>query len=434
MPQNKSTLVVTFFLVFLYCTWFTGQLLAQPAPSERDKKIAVLPLRTLKKVKTPETAELTNWIVFKLFGMGMKNILEHDQTVNRLATATQIDLDRCSYDSCVFDAGSFLQVDHIVWGRTTSDDRQTTLILYLGDVAQKQLINTVTIQVPGPLSSIPSHLPPALNRLFNVSAPTPHDEITQPELPDQPTSNLVTIEVKSEPSEAQVSINGENRGTTPLKLDSLKAGVIEMEINRYGYKPFSKNIALHPGTYKKYLIKLAKRFGTLSVESTPENATVILNQDTLGRTPFSSDTMEPGTYTLDLTLPEYTSFTSGVFIERGKTHHVTAKLVSKAYLDSLKQIKKRKHRIVRRIVFGTLAGGFAALGLYYNEEVQSALDDEAEAYKYYSQLEETAPYYDQSWDAVEKAMKKTDNLSRKRNADYIFSGIFGISFALSIPF
>ncbi len=426
-----------FFLFFL----LSQNLFPQSGEKKTEATIAVLPLKTMEKKTTPETLELTNWVIFKSFALGIKNILDFEETQKILKADDRLDFESCSFDSCIYAVGARLQVAKIIWGNIASDDVQHTLILYLGDVAEKKLINSVTIQIKGTTRDMQNHLTPALQRLFIKSGTTyassgtdtPREPI-QPPQPASKHSQIVTIQVLSQPTGALVYIDGKKVGITPYKADSLPAGSHDITLDLYGYQQFSKTFTLSGGAQKKYLIKLSKRFGGLAVLSHPPGASVVLNSDTLGQTPFFSDTLNPGTYTLNCLLPKYVPVTRPVTIVRSVSDTISVKLTSQAYIDSLKQVKHRKGRLTRRIIFGTLAAGFAGLGVYYNREVQQELDKLDAAYANYNQPGLTSSQYKNYYKPVEEALKETDSLKGKRNAFFIIGGAFAVAFGISIPF
>jgi len=189
-----------FFLFFL----LSQNLFPQSGEKKTEVRIAVLPLKTIEKKITPEALELTNWIIFKSFTLGIKNILDLEETQNILNADDQLHFETCSFDSCIYAAGVRLQAEKIIWGNIASDDVQHTLILYLGDVVEKKLINSVTIQIKGTTREIQNHLTPALKRLFiksddiyaGGSTTTPRETI-QPPPSASKSSQTVTIQVLS---------------------------------------------------------------------------------------------------------------------------------------------------------------------------------------------------------------------------------------------
>jgi hypothetical protein len=70
-------------------------------------------------------------------------------------------------------------------------------------------------------------------------------------------TQTITIYIESEPSDANVFINGEYKGITPLKL-SLKEGTYTIKIKKDGYKEYTKKITLKAGESREISINLIK--------------------------------------------------------------------------------------------------------------------------------------------------------------------------------
>jgi|GEM_PF-1465153 len=420
-----------FFILTLFATGFT-----QTLQNTAGSGIAVLPLRTQANITTAESTELTEWILFKTFNLGMGKILGLAE-INALAGSDSgINLQTCSTDSCIYAAGARLNVRRIVWGTVESNDFHTTILLYLGDVSEKRIMNTVAKEVKGPVTAMHAHIPEILSRLFNVSAvkteSAPASPVAIETAPTIPA--LSTIELKSDPTGAEIKINGTVVGTTPFKYDSLQSGLHDITIDLEGYKQFSKKLSIPAGTYKKYVIKLIKKYGALTVLSTPSGASVAINQDTVGTTPYNCDTLVPGTYTLDLSMRNYLPQSRPVTVIRNQSDTVSVNLVSVAFADSIKRVNRHKRQIGRRIIFGALAAGFGGIGLMYNYKVIESLDEEQAAYDKYNQPSLSASEYSQYYAEYEDAVDNTGNLSKKRNAWYVVGTVFAVGFAVSIPF
>ena len=92
----------------------------------------------------------------------------------------------------------------------------------------------------------------------------------------------------------------------------------------------------------------------------------------------------------------------------------------KEYLEA-KENRGEKFKWIRRIAFGSLAVGFGAAGLYYNNEVKIYYDK----YNDYKSLNTLV--HDENWDKVEEN-KKT------RNIMYSVSISCAALFVISIPF
>lgn len=163
----------------------------------------------------------------------------------------------------------------------------------------------------------------------------------------------------------------------------------------------------------------------LKVHTKPEKSTVFINGNKVGTTPYHNDRMPPGDYSLKVKKDTYEPVEITITLHRDSTVIQSFKLKhTKAFLDSVaavKKIKKRKMQWVRRIVFGTLAAGCGAGGIYMNLKSNDAYDT------YMADNEQSSKNYESLYDDVE-------SYETIRNVLYGIAGGFTLGFVISIPF
>ena len=75
-----------------------------------------------------------------------------------------------------------------------------------------------------------------------------------------PPPAMATVSLQSEPMDAEVSVDGDFRGTTPFSL-KLSAGTYTIEMRRDGFKPWSRELVVVGGDdtrVKAILVPIAK--------------------------------------------------------------------------------------------------------------------------------------------------------------------------------
>ncbi len=126
-----------------------------------------------------------------------------------------------------------------------------------------------------------------------------------------------SIRVSSDPSGAEVFINGEMRGTAPLTISNVPSGSVKIILNKEGQSRYSTQIQLSPGETKNLgTVKLGEIFGEVSVNSSPPRAEVTLDGTPYGSTPLNirkvkRDKAHHLRVTLDGYQPWETSFSFG---------------------------------------------------------------------------------------------------------------------------
>jgi hypothetical protein len=158
-----------------------------------------------------------------------------------------------------------------------------------------------------------------------------------------------TIEVKSTPSHAGVTVNGAWRGRTPLTIDRLTFGRYVIRIVQPGYRVAQEEFTLgahdadHTFSTKLEPNATAKRepaapksapaaggyVGTLYVDSNPRGATVLLDGKNIGVTPLELGEVAIGSHVLRVELTGKKPWTSSTTVIAGQTARVTMSLEDK---------------------------------------------------------------------------------------------------------
>lgn len=144
-----------------------------------------------------------------------------------------------------------------------------------------------------------------------------------------PTPTFGTIQVNSNPSGADVFVDGRFVGTTPVSYGA-RAGNREVVIELSGYETFSRVVDLRGGGTASISTDLRpiRRTGTVSFTSTPSGAEVFLNGRSLGTTPTGSVTLDEGSYEARYSLPGYQETTVSFSVSGGQTQTVSTELTS----------------------------------------------------------------------------------------------------------
>ena len=91
-----------------------------------------------------------------------------------------------------------------------------------------------------------------------------------------------SITITTVPSGATVTIEGEPRGETPLKIDVLPNKIYDLRIQSPGYQPIEDQLFVKPDQ-SVYAFKFARqeaKLGSIYVDSRPQGAKIIFNQTT----------------------------------------------------------------------------------------------------------------------------------------------------------
>ena len=119
------------------------------------------------------------------------------------------------------------------------------------------------------------------------------------------TQPLTRLELATTPPGAEVLINHQRYGITPLVLTNLSAGAHLLQLARADHRKIFDTFTLEEGFPRSLTFDLEPLTGLVLITSTPEGAEITYNGAALGLTPLLITTLEPGIHRLSLTLPGY---------------------------------------------------------------------------------------------------------------------------------
>ncbi len=139
--------------------------------------------------------------------------------------------------------------------------------------------------------------------------------------------NWAEVELVSTPAGAEVTVDGEAAGRTPLTLEAL-AGEREIQVKLDGYKTHTQRIFAQAGLPQRLEpVQLVQADAQLQVTSVPAAAGVTVNGNFVGRTPISLDLKSGQTHQVAVIRNGYRTFTHRARMSRGAVEKIHASLV-----------------------------------------------------------------------------------------------------------
>ncbi len=139
--------------------------------------------------------------------------------------------------------------------------------------------------------------------------------------------------VRSTPSGAEVFLNGERRGVSPLAMRDLPLGAYAVRVARAGFEPAEQRVVLEAGRPARALevalvrlapaaaaslpARAATASGTLLVESRPAGARVLVDGADVGRTPVTVPATTAGERAVRIELSGYLPVSTTTRVEPG---------------------------------------------------------------------------------------------------------------------
>jgi len=181
------------------------------------------------------------------------------------------------------------------------------------------------------------------------------------------------ITISSQPTGARIFVNQDSVGNAPVEIDSVESGQISIRVEKIGFILIDSSVTVEKGKTGSFIFNLELipadvNLGQISFTSNPNGASVWLNDEFVGSTPFKSGGLVPGSYKVLIQKDGYANYyRKSVKVSKNKTSKVTRRLGqvgklsittqpsrAKIYLDDKyigktryysKQIKIGEHKI-----------------------------------------------------------------------------------------
>ncbi|MFH0765028.1 MAG: PEGA domain-containing protein, partial [Calditrichota bacterium] len=128
---------------------------------------------------------------------------------------------------------------------------------------------------------------------------------------------LSRLQISSEPLGAELILDGEKKGVTPVDLSKLEPGKHTVELSAPLYHPLRQDIVLRGGKLFTRNLKLQPNFGGLAISSEPSGVEVFLDDESLGTTPLEKAQILSGEHALRISLEHYQTIRETVTITDG---------------------------------------------------------------------------------------------------------------------
>lgn len=135
-----------------------------------------------------------------------------------------------------------------------------------------------------------------------------------------PKTMVGMLTVNSQPSGVDVTVDGTYRGQTPVTI-ALQVGTHTLLVRKTGYADITQNVEIISDSSKtvSYVLTATVSRGTLSVDSTPQGATIFIDGIAKGTTPVTVPDFKVGTYTITIKMSGYEDMTEMLNIVAGQT-------------------------------------------------------------------------------------------------------------------
>ena len=128
-----------------------------------------------------------------------------------------------------------------------------------------------------------------------------------------------TIEISSEPSGAEVTVNGIVKGVTPIRVTGVPRGRATVKFRLDGFAEEIRELAINAGDVQTLPIALKGLPGTLHLVSVPDGARFYVNNEARGKGPLALPGLKSGEYVVRAELEGYGTMTKTISLDNGQS-------------------------------------------------------------------------------------------------------------------
>jgi hypothetical protein len=140
----------------------------------------------------------------------------------------------------------------------------------------------------------------------------------------EPIKGLILVH--SQPSGAEVEIDGASIGKTPFFCHEVLPGERRLQVSMPGYMSKTINLNIEDRTPVKVDVTLSSDSAELTVESTPSGASVNMDGSVAGTTPLTLPNVKSGNHVLELSLKGHNNNRHEITLQTGEKQKVSSVL------------------------------------------------------------------------------------------------------------
>jgi len=280
------------FLFFPFCMSTTSLLFSE----ETKFTAAVMDLTAEQGVSESAARMLSDYLRTQLFNTG-KFILVTRESMEQVLKEQQFQLSGCTSQECIVQVGQLLGVRKMFTGSIGKIGATYMLTLKSIDVQSGQIEKAVTEECAECKEDA------LIVSVRNIAKKIAGIAVVQS--PEEKPISKGKLSIVSTPDSANVYLNGEKIGITPILEYELPEGRYNVLLEKAGCETQVSPIKILPDkiTVVKPILKI--QTGSVNIISNPEGAQVFLNGEYKGLTPFTLSDIPVGEYSVRLELKDY---------------------------------------------------------------------------------------------------------------------------------
>jgi hypothetical protein len=135
-----------------------------------------------------------------------------------------------------------------------------------------------------------------------------------------------SIEIKSEPSDATIFVDGDKLGLTPKTIEHLKPGIHQVEVRVDGFETWSNSVEVTAEKRSDVTALLKQESGSVNITSAPDNANIYIDGMKVGATPATLSSISIGTHEIVVKIDGHKDWKKSILIKKDKEVSLNAVL------------------------------------------------------------------------------------------------------------
>jgi TolB-like protein len=240
-------------LILLIC-------ISQMVTAQNEIRIAVMDFSTSGGLSEMEAVTLTNRLRSMLVKTNAFVVLERGK-MDEILTEQGFQQTGCTTTECAVEVGRLLNVQKMVSGNIGKLGRTWTMDISLIDIKTSQIEKSFFQDYKGEIDELLNEMESVAVQIATIAS---KKETSKPD-----EKKTFTLSILSQPTEAQIFINGTFAGKTPFERQAREGLKLEIKLQKENYAEWSQNITLSDNVnlnatlefsdeYKQELAKRAK--------------------------------------------------------------------------------------------------------------------------------------------------------------------------------
>jgi len=349
-PKTISTLVT---IAFLFSVLRPDLIRAQgEAPPGRPTKVflAVLDLDLSAGIPSEVKTSLSDILREQLWKTGRFRVVDRNN-MERIMKEQGFQLSDCTSKECAVKVGQLLGVEEMVTGNVTLLGKTYIISVQMTRVETGEIEKMASDRCPG--CEI-DQLIGSIDKVSAALAEAVGGVVTPPKpVPAKPAPAAVgSLNVYSDPSEAEVYWDGTRVGVSAIFLKDLRVGEHRLMLKKEGYVTQELAVTVKPGL-NSVQVQL-KQMATIMIQGVPEGAQIVLDGKAMGTAPREVQ-VAAGSHRVELVMAGYQSYSQDLEVMEGESRTIGYSLEA---LEKPRVVKAPKPKSK-----GGVAKGFYYTGL-----------------------------------------------------------------------